>query len=130
MKDKEMTIGTWKGTDRRLWKNGFKDGKCPVCGCDRFQEGPGGGFCKNFRCSSCFSTCNDMGPCGIEEILLTREIEMQLGTDKFINWIDYWLVPVNAAKKQRLRRMGEVGFSIGLVLSFIVWVAIVARGAK
>ena len=36
--------------------------------------------------------------------------------DRFVNWINYWLVPVNATERERNHRLFEVGMSIGILL--------------
>ncbi len=43
---------------------------------------------------------------------------------KLLQWINYWLVPINATEQERLNRIREVGFCIGIIIGFIGWVVI------
>ena len=38
---------------------------------------------------------------------------------KLLQWINYWLVPINATEQERLNRIREVGFCIGIIIGFI-----------
>lgn len=40
--------------------------------------------------------------------------------DRYIRLIDYWLVPIESTGEERLRRIKEVGFCIGFILTFII----------
>jgi len=43
---------------------------------------------------------------------------------KLLKWINYWLVPINATPKERLLRIGEVGFCIGMISVTIISITI------
>lgn len=57
----------WEGEEGR---KEFFDNGCPDCGSTKFLEGPSGGMCVNFKCATCGSKFNDMGPFGVERIPL------------------------------------------------------------
>lgn len=58
------------------WPEGFKDNKCPDCGCVKFLRGPEGACSVNIKCAGCGSTFNEMGALGIERLTVGRTAEV------------------------------------------------------
>ena len=41
--------------------------------------------------------------------------------NKIVKHIIKWFVPINATEKEQKRRISEIGFVVGMLLSFFMW---------